>query len=414
MTGRAAAPLGSPAFRRYLAGQLPSVTGSWAQVVALSWVIVSLDRRALGWVIALQFLPSLALGPWFGAITDRHDRRRLLIAAESGLGLVALTYALASAAGVLTMPLIYPLAAVWGRRRHRRVRRERGVVRRRRRRAPHDPPRRLAPGQAGTPPGPRRPVLRSAHPGPAGTAARARRDRDTRVHHPGIRAGAHPRVLRRRPITDRRGRHRSHRGQPGRDVINAARGMPGPRTLGLTAAILAGSMTATATAPAAPAALAGLAGIGLGWSVFLGTVTRRLAVRRPADARPRHVPIRGRPARRHLRRRLDRRLAGIINRAAGALPDRCRRGCRSYHDHQDEAPPAPRRPATARIEEGLHLTQRHGAPRQRRESAARRRPGSHVSSGAQPEPGQSPAVQQLPRGTDLVSAEPLVGSRETS
>ena len=83
-------------------------------VVALSWVIVSLDRRALGWVIALQFLPSLALGPWFGAITDRHDRRRLLIAAESGLGLVALTYALAAAAGALTMPLIYPLAALWG------------------------------------------------------------------------------------------------------------------------------------------------------------------------------------------------------------------------------------------------------------------------------------------------------------
>jgi hypothetical protein len=36
----AAAPLASPAFRRYLAGQLPSVTCSWAQVITLSWVVV--------------------------------------------------------------------------------------------------------------------------------------------------------------------------------------------------------------------------------------------------------------------------------------------------------------------------------------------------------------------------------------
>jgi hypothetical protein len=54
---QAVAPLSSPAFRRYLAGQLPSVTCSWAQVVALSWVVVDLDRHALGWVVALQFLP---------------------------------------------------------------------------------------------------------------------------------------------------------------------------------------------------------------------------------------------------------------------------------------------------------------------------------------------------------------------
>ena len=110
----AAAPLASAAFRRYLAGQLPSVTCSWAQVVTLSWVVVELNRQALGLVVALQFLPSLALGPWFGAIADRHDRRRLLMLAESGLGLVALGYALASASGVLTMPLICLLAAVWG------------------------------------------------------------------------------------------------------------------------------------------------------------------------------------------------------------------------------------------------------------------------------------------------------------
>ena len=110
----AVAPLRSTAFRRYLAGQLPSVTCSWAQVVALACVVVQIDPRALGWVVVAQFLPSLLLGPWFGALADRHDRRRLLILAEAGLGLIALAYTAAAAAGVLALPLIYTLASAWG------------------------------------------------------------------------------------------------------------------------------------------------------------------------------------------------------------------------------------------------------------------------------------------------------------
>ena len=110
----AVAPLSSPPFRRYLLGQLPSLTGSWAQVVALSWWIESVDPKALGWVVALQFLPSLVLGPWFGVVADRHDRRRLLMLAECGLGLVAAAYALASLTGELTLPVIYVLATASG------------------------------------------------------------------------------------------------------------------------------------------------------------------------------------------------------------------------------------------------------------------------------------------------------------
>lgn len=110
----AIAALRVPAFRRYLFGQLPSVTGSWAQVVALSWVVVERDPHALGWVVALQFTPSLLLGPWFGAVADRHDRKRLLMLAEAGLGVVGLVYAIAAFAGRLDLPLIFALAATWG------------------------------------------------------------------------------------------------------------------------------------------------------------------------------------------------------------------------------------------------------------------------------------------------------------
>ncbi len=115
LDGRAAvAPFRSAAFRRYVAGQLPSVTCSWAQVVALAWVVVQLDPQSLGWVVACQFLPSLLLGPWFGAVVDRHDRRRGLMLAEAGLGLVAVGYAAAAVTGTLTLPVIYLLASAWG------------------------------------------------------------------------------------------------------------------------------------------------------------------------------------------------------------------------------------------------------------------------------------------------------------
>jgi MFS family permease len=110
----AIAALRVPVFRRYPTGQLPSVACSWAQVVALSWVVVERDPHALGWLVALQFTPSLVLGPWFGAVADRYDRRRLLMLAEAGLGLVAICYAIASGAGALGLPLIYLLASVWG------------------------------------------------------------------------------------------------------------------------------------------------------------------------------------------------------------------------------------------------------------------------------------------------------------
>jgi MFS family permease len=100
--------------RCYLIGQLLSVTCSWMQVVALASVVVEMDGRALGWVVAAQFLPSLLLGPWCGALVDRHERRRLLMLAEAGLGLVATAFAVMSTMELLSLGWVYVLASVWG------------------------------------------------------------------------------------------------------------------------------------------------------------------------------------------------------------------------------------------------------------------------------------------------------------
>jgi MFS family permease len=329
----AVAPLNSPAFRRYLAGQLPSVTCSWAQVVALSWVVVEVDRRALGWVVALQFLPSLLLGPWFGAVADRHDRRRLLMLAESGLGLVALAYALASAADALTMPLIYLLATAWGVINALDTPARRALL-----------PALVTPDRAasasalagtvmliGMTAGSALGGALAATTGPAAAFAvnAASFLADVVLLHT-IRPGLSPRTSR-APRQVREGLayvwhtpvlrapllalavigtlaftlqvsvptliRTSFGGGPSLigaaltavtagslagALIGAVRGAPGPRAIALAAAIMAGSMVVTAVAPTVPAVLAGLAGIGLAWSLVLISV---IAILQSADPR---------------------------------------------------------------------------------------------------------------------------------
>ena len=100
--------------RLYLAGQLASVTFSFAQVVAVSVIAVGLGPSALGWVVAAQFLPSLLLGPYCGALADRYDRRMLLMRVEAGLGVVAIAYTFGAVSDRLGLPLLLTLASSWG------------------------------------------------------------------------------------------------------------------------------------------------------------------------------------------------------------------------------------------------------------------------------------------------------------
>jgi MFS family permease len=82
-------------FRLFAGGQLVSVAGTWMMVVAQDWLVLSLtddSAGALGLVTALQFAPLLLLTLHAGGLADRHDKRRLLIAANlvSGTGAAAL------------------------------------------------------------------------------------------------------------------------------------------------------------------------------------------------------------------------------------------------------------------------------------------------------------------------------------
>src|SRR5664280_1532404 len=72
-------------YRRYFAGQATSLIGTWMQSVAQSWLVLQLTGSgpALGFVVGLQMLPVLVLGPYGGVVADRVDKRRLMVALQS-------------------------------------------------------------------------------------------------------------------------------------------------------------------------------------------------------------------------------------------------------------------------------------------------------------------------------------------
>ncbi|MCW3015480.1 MAG: major facilitator superfamily 1 [Solirubrobacterales bacterium] len=113
---RSVASLQIPNFRRFFTGQVISVSGSWMQTVAEAWLVLSLTSSgiALGVSTALQFLPILLLGAWGGLLADRFPKRRLLIATQTLMIVPALTLALLTVTGVVTLWMVYALVLVRG------------------------------------------------------------------------------------------------------------------------------------------------------------------------------------------------------------------------------------------------------------------------------------------------------------
>ena len=99
-------------YRLFFFGQLVSVTGTWMQTVAQSWLVLNLTGSgvALGVTVALQFLPMLLFGMWGGLLADRLDKRRLLVATQAAGGVLALVLWALVAAGAVELWMVYVLA----------------------------------------------------------------------------------------------------------------------------------------------------------------------------------------------------------------------------------------------------------------------------------------------------------------
>lgn len=103
-------------FRLFFAGQAVSVTGTWVQYVASSWLVLRLTGSgvALGIVTALSFAPILLFGAWAGVLADRYDKRRLLLWTQTGFALLALALWALVVTDVVELWMVYALAFVQG------------------------------------------------------------------------------------------------------------------------------------------------------------------------------------------------------------------------------------------------------------------------------------------------------------
>ncbi len=80
-------------YRLYFIGQVISVSGTWMQAIALTWLVLRLGGNGLvlGLTAALQYLPLLVFGAMAGVVVDRVDKRRLLFLTQTTAALVALS-----------------------------------------------------------------------------------------------------------------------------------------------------------------------------------------------------------------------------------------------------------------------------------------------------------------------------------
>jgi MFS family permease len=103
-------------YRLFFTGQVISVTGSWMQTVALSWLVYRLTNSPLmlGVVPFATMLPAFLVAPFAGVLNDRLDKRRLLISANALAAAQATALAVLSFTGVIQPWHIIALGLVLG------------------------------------------------------------------------------------------------------------------------------------------------------------------------------------------------------------------------------------------------------------------------------------------------------------
>jgi MFS family permease len=110
------AALSVPNYRLYFFGQATSLAGTWMQMTAQAWLVLTLTHSstALGVIIGLQTLPVLLLGPYGGVIADRVRKRRLMVMLQSAMGVQALILGVLTVTGEVQYWQIGVLAALLG------------------------------------------------------------------------------------------------------------------------------------------------------------------------------------------------------------------------------------------------------------------------------------------------------------
>jgi MFS family permease len=103
-------------FQLFFAGQLISLTGTWMQSVAQSWLVYRLTDSGLllGLVGFAGQFPVLLLAPVGGSVADEFSRHRIVLATQAASMFLALTLAFLTLAGQVQIWHVFVLAALMG------------------------------------------------------------------------------------------------------------------------------------------------------------------------------------------------------------------------------------------------------------------------------------------------------------
>lgn len=114
--GGALAAFGFASFRRYQLARLSSVLSTQMASVAIGWQVYSTTHRArdLGYIGLAQFLPAVGLALVSGAVADRFDRRRVVVACHSLVALGWTALFLLTRQGITSVAPIYAVLVLLG------------------------------------------------------------------------------------------------------------------------------------------------------------------------------------------------------------------------------------------------------------------------------------------------------------
>ncbi len=103
-------------FRLFFIGQLVSLSGTWVQSTAQSWLVYQLtgSKILLGTVAAVGMLPMLLLSLWGGSVADRHPKRTVIFYTQIGMMLTAFVFAALVGSGHIQTWHILVLSALGG------------------------------------------------------------------------------------------------------------------------------------------------------------------------------------------------------------------------------------------------------------------------------------------------------------
>ena len=103
-------------FQLFFGGQLISVTGTWMQTVALSWLVYRLTGSTLllGTVGFASQIPILLVAPLGGTMADRHNRQRIVIGTQTASMVLAFLLAALTLTGRVQVWHILVLATSLG------------------------------------------------------------------------------------------------------------------------------------------------------------------------------------------------------------------------------------------------------------------------------------------------------------